>query len=368
MACMKCGSDWVTLKGKDMVSCPECCKQQRCKARKQGRLPAKECRRCERCGCEFTANGGNAIRHARHCSACSEAARREYLQARKDKIKSGEWQAKSQRKLKGRKCVRCERMLKAGQRKYCSRDCFFAAREDGSQPWDRTNQNGSALRRAVANHSSPSSRALSKILNGFSGFMQRLGAFRRIAYRPGCPTCGTHHERPASRFCSNECASHETRQRSCKHCGEQFVSIGAYGAGSRVCKACKKRARQEEVRRRKSKYGRNHRQRARHHGVRYEPVPVKLVYERDNYTCQICLKKCLPKARMHRKTGKIHPRSPSIDHIVAMSRGGEHVEANLQTACFRCNSLKSNKGGGQMRFPIATAEPHARGGLPCRYV
>jgi 5-methylcytosine-specific restriction endonuclease McrA len=61
----------------------------------------------------------------------------------------------------------------------------------------------------------------------------------------------------------------------------------------------------------------------------------------------------LPKAMMHKKTGKIHPRSPSIDHIVPMSRGGDHVESNLQTACFLCNSLKSNKGGGQMRLPIA---------------
>jgi hypothetical protein len=353
MACLRCRSDWVTLKGKDMVSCPECCKQQRCKARKQGRLPAEESKRCERCDCEFTASGGNAMARSRHCSACFELARQEYLQARKDRIRSGEWKTKPQGKMKSRKCSRCEKRLKAGQRKYCSRQCFFAARGDGSQAWDRTNQNGSALRRAVANGSSPSSRALSKILNGFSGFMQRLRAFHRIAYRPGCPTCGTHHERPASRFCSNECASHATSQRACKHCGERFVAVGAYGPASRVCDACKRRARQEVVRRRKRKYGRNHRQRARHHGVRYEPVPVKLIYERDNYTCQICSKKCLPKAMMHKKTGKIHPRSPSIDHIVAMSRGGDHVESNLQTACFLCNSLKSNKGGWQMRLPIA---------------
>jgi hypothetical protein len=39
MSCLRCGSDWRTVKGKNMVSCPECCKTQRCKARKQGRLP-----------------------------------------------------------------------------------------------------------------------------------------------------------------------------------------------------------------------------------------------------------------------------------------------------------------------------------------
>jgi 5-methylcytosine-specific restriction endonuclease McrA len=47
--------------------------------------------------------------------------------------------------------------------------------------------------------------------------------------------------------------------------------------------------------------------------------------------------------------------SPSIDHIVPMSRGGDHVEENLQTACFRCNTLKSDKGGGQLRLGITQA-------------
>jgi 5-methylcytosine-specific restriction endonuclease McrA len=119
-----------------------------------------------------------------------------------------------------------------------------------------------------------------------------------------------------------------------------------------VCSDCKAIAKREIGRRRKIKYGRNHRQRARHHGVRYVPVPVKAIYERDNYTCQICSKKCLPKAIFSKATGKIHPQSPSIDHIVPMCRGGDHVESNLQTACFKCNSLKSSKGGGQLRLGL----------------
>jgi hypothetical protein len=353
MACLKCGSEWVTLKGKNVVSCPECCKQQRCKARKQGRLPAEQEKTCERCGVAFTAVGGNAIRHSRHCSDCSESARREYLQARGSRIKSGEWRTKLQAKGKDRKCVRCEKKLTHGQQKYCSRQCFFAAREDGSQSWDRTNQNGSSLRRAVANRSSPSSRALSKILNGFSGFMQRLRAFHRIAFRPGCPICGKHHERPVSRFCSDACARQFQFSTFCVRCGCSTDSKGYRGSTRRVCNACEVQASREARRKHRRKYGKNHRDRARHHGVKYVSFPVRYVYERDGYKCQICSKQVFQKARYRKSDGKIHPRSPTIDHIVPMSKGGNHEPDNCQTACFMCNSRKSDSGGGQLRLAIA---------------
>jgi 5-methylcytosine-specific restriction endonuclease McrA len=32
-----------------------------------------------------------------------------------------------------------------------------------------------------------------------------------------------------------------------------------------------------------------------------------------------------------------------IDHIMPLSRGGEHVESNMQATCARCNKMKSNK-------------------------
>jgi 5-methylcytosine-specific restriction endonuclease McrA len=36
-----------------------------------------------------------------------------------------------------------------------------------------------------------------------------------------------------------------------------------------------------------------------------------------------------------------------------MSTGGNHEPDNCQTACFMCNTRKSDSGGGQLRLAIA---------------
>jgi hypothetical protein len=355
MACLKCGSEWVTRKGKDMVSCPECCKLQRWKARKQGRLPAKLERSCKRCGEPFSAEG-SAMSTAAYCKRCRPLVRRERARQINKEIAAGERIPQQQSKpLVSRHCLECGKQLRTGQRKYCRKACFYKARNEGRQSWDRTRQEESYWHRGGRWANAPSTKYIGVLNQAMRSVLKQAESFRRmlLSKSPHCLHCGNRHDRPSSNFCSNECASLHTSERSCKHCGRTFVALGARGPALRICKACKKRAKQECSRRRKRKYGRNHRQRARHHGVRYVPVPVKEIYERDNYTCQICSKKCLPKAMVSKATGKIHPRSPSIDHIVPMCRGGEHVEANLQTACFKCNSLKSSSGGGQLRLTFA---------------
>ena len=352
MACIKCGSDWVTLKGKDMVSCPECCKQQRCKARKQGRLPAEESKRCERCGCEFTASGGNAIRQARYCLACSEVSRREYLQSRKDKIKSGEWQPKPQAKIKCRKCLRCGKKLSENQIKYCGRECFNAAKKEGFQSWDRTRQLESIWHRGGRWACAPSRKPIQEMRHNMHAFLRNVASVYSQALKkmPLCLNCGTQCQRDSSEFCSSDCWARYRELLPCSKCGVQTLSMRRR---PQACENCQKQMRRDESRRSKRLYVRNHRTRARHHGVRYVSVPVKRIYERDNYTCQICSRKCLSKAKFHKATRAIHPRSPSIDHIIPMCRGGDHVESNLQTACWQCNTLKGSKGGGQLRLAIA---------------
>lgn len=52
------------------------------------------------------------------------------------------------------------------------------------------------------------------------------------------------------------------------------------------------------------------------------------VFERDDYTCTYC----------GERGGRLE-----CDHIVPVSRGGEHELENLTTACFRCNRSKRNK-------------------------
>lgn len=79
------------------------------------------------------------------------------------------------------------------------------------------------------------------------------------------------------------------------------------------------------------------RSRAEYWGVEYEPIDPAEVYAADDWTCQICgglvdVEKFHP-----------HPGSPSLDHIVPMSKGGPHMRDNVQTAHLGCNVQKGNR-------------------------
>lgn len=79
-----------------------------------------------------------------------------------------------------------------------------------------------------------------------------------------------------------------------------------------------------------------HRRRARKYGVRYEYVSPKSVYQRDEWRCGICGED------VDKDLEYPHPMSASLDHIVPISRYGDHVLDNLQCAHLVCNLRKSN--------------------------
>lgn len=60
----------------------------------------------------------------------------------------------------------------------------------------------------------------------------------------------------------------------------------------------------------------------------YLPMKEKIkIFERDNYTCQIC--EC-----------KVSKNNAQIDHKIPLIRGGDLSESNLQTLCLECNVVK----------------------------
>lgn len=67
--------------------------------------------------------------------------------------------------------------------------------------------------------------------------------------------------------------------------------------------------------------------RARRHGSTILPVVVERVIARHGMTCGICA--C-----------RVGMRQLVFDHIIALSAGGEHSEANLQVAHYECNRSK----------------------------
>lgn len=67
-------------------------------------------------------------------------------------------------------------------------------------------------------------------------------------------------------------------------------------------------------------------------GVTAESVNRRVVFERDSYICQLCGEPTQGKYP--------DPRSPTIDHIVPLVKGGAHSYANTQCAHYGCNARK----------------------------
>jgi len=73
-----------------------------------------------------------------------------------------------------------------------------------------------------------------------------------------------------------------------------------------------------------------------------EAVNPFKVFERDGWRCQCC-RMSTPRERR----GTYHPRAPELDHIVPLSKGGEHSYRNTQLLCRACNAKKSDRDEGQ---------------------
>ena len=77
--------------------------------------------------------------------------------------------------------------------------------------------------------------------------------------------------------------------------------------------------------------------RARERAAFVEAGDRALIYERDRGVCGIC--------------GKVVTREDaSVDHIVPLSKGGEHSYANTRLAHTRCNIARGNRGAAQIRM------------------
>jgi len=120
----------------------------------------------------------------------------------------------------------------------------------------------------------------------------------------------------------------------CRICGERFSS--KRHTKKSLCKRCTKREYRNSGGRSK---GESHTQRARRNCVQAENISRIAVFKRDGWRCGICgvdtprslLKDCS------------HTYSPTLDHVVPLSKGGSHTVDNVQCLCRGCNSRKGDR-------------------------
>jgi 5-methylcytosine-specific restriction endonuclease McrA len=121
---------------------------------------------------------------------------------------------------------------------------------------------------------------------------------------------------------------------TCPDCNEMVTVVRHRWCGSIRCPPCT-RARWRET----------HYERAARYGLRFDVIAPTRVFERDGWRCQICQRKTKGKWPA--------PRSPTVDHIVPMARGGHHVLENLQCACLACNVSKGARSANdQLRLAV----------------
>lgn len=127
------------------------------------------------------------------------------------------------------------------------------------------------------------------------------------------------------------------RMAQCPSCGVVFAP------GRRTRTYCTSQCQMRAYNRRREEDGRLARYRAeRRQRERAQADPSEVfravdIYERDAWTCQICAG---PLSRHARWPA---PDSPSVDHVVPLSKGGSHTLANVQAAHLRCNLVKGDR-------------------------
>lgn len=221
------------------------------------------------------------------------------------------------------------------------------------QDWGR---HGGAERIAACGHPAPKSQGLQR---KWCSSCDPRNASR------ACAECGADitGRRMNAKYCSTECgemARGERRpqplpERTCAvpECGAPFTPFHDY---QRCCsekhgKLLYNRESRADGRQKAPKWDDRrrehyHRRRALLKGATTgEPVILSEIAERDGFRCGICAK------RVDMDLEWPHPKSPSQDHIVPLTKGGAHDPSNVQLAHLGCNSSKGDRAANdQLRL------------------
>lgn len=120
----------------------------------------------------------------------------------------------------------------------------------------------------------------------------------------------------------------------CVECGSTFTT----NKHSALRKYCSTRCGRRAVKR-----TRRHLERAAERAG--EHFTVREIADRDGWVCHICQRRIPDKGSWTNEDD-----DPTIDHLVPLSRGGEHTRVNVAIAHRLCNSCRGATGIAQLRL------------------
>lgn len=156
-----------------------------------------------------------------------------------------------------------------------------------------------------------------------------------------CVVCGSDFEPKVKihQCCSDKCARikagqtkatkpRELIEKDCEICGTPFEYRYFGGANyPKYCGVCRPRLEND----------RSHRRRITTKYQALEKIIDLYIFDRDGWVCQLCGEP------VYDKFSWPDPLSASLDHIIPISKGGEHTRSNVQLAHLGCNSRKWNR-------------------------
>lgn len=171
-----------------------------------------------------------------------------------------------------------------------------------------------------------------------------------------CPGCRRSFKAACRsvRYCGERCRNRVARRRAykpkpkpktawqCIVCGDSFLAHTTRLRPMYCTNRCSKKAqkKKESCKERMRDYARR---RCRSTKTDEAISPFE-IFARDGWRCGICGKKVKRFAQVP------DPLAPTIDHIVPVSKGGEHTKQNVQCAHFLCNARRGDRGSAQSRL------------------
>lgn len=174
-----------------------------------------------------------------------------------------------------------------------------------------------------------------------------------------CLIClGLFASRSGAKHCSDECraeasrryhqsravaAKHAIRSRPCMWCSAAFTPITP---GKRFCgPVCARKHTRSMPTAKAHMRATRQRRKALLRGVTAERFDPLEILERDKWRCHLCGERTPKRLR-----GTYEANAPEVDHIIPLSKGGEHSRRNTACACRKCNLAKGDKTLGQLKL------------------